>query len=284
MPRKQLIQQRRDTAANWTAADPTLAAGEIGFETDTGKFKVGDGSTAWSSLTYFVAGAGGSGAPTDASYVTLGTNGTLSAERVLTEGTGIDITDAGAGSTVTVAVDLSELSAGGDLSGTYNAPTIATGAVTSAKIADGAIVNEDINASAAIALSKLATDPLARANHTGTQTASTISDFDAESYNAAQTLNAQTDSYELVLGDAGKLVTLDKGTAVTLTVPANASVSFAVGTRVDLVQLGAGQVSVAITSDTLRSTPGAKLRAQYSAATLVKIASTEWLLVGDLSA
>ena len=50
-------------------------------------------------------------------------------------------------------------------------------AVTSAKIADGTIVNADINASAAIALSKLATDPLARANHTGSQTASTISDF-----------------------------------------------------------------------------------------------------------
>lgn len=111
MPRKQLIQQRRDTAANWTAANPTLAAGEIGFETDTGKFKVGDGSTAWASLSYFTAGAGG-GAPTDASYVTLGTNGTLSAERVLTAGTGIDITDAGAGSTVTVDVDPSEFTNG----------------------------------------------------------------------------------------------------------------------------------------------------------------------------
>lgn len=54
------------------------------------------------------------------------------------------------------------------------------GTVTSAMIADGTIVNADINASAAIALSKLATDPLARANHTGTQTASTISDFDTQ--------------------------------------------------------------------------------------------------------
>jgi hypothetical protein len=52
------------------------------------------------------------------------------------------------------------------------------GTITSADIVDGTIVNTDINASAAIALSKLAVDPLARANHTGTQTASTISDFD----------------------------------------------------------------------------------------------------------
>lgn len=55
-----------------------------------------------------------------------------------------------------------------------------TGTVTSTMIADGTIVNSDINAAAAIALSKLATDPLARGNHTGTQAASTISDFDTQ--------------------------------------------------------------------------------------------------------
>jgi len=54
------------------------------------------------------------------------------------------------------------------------------GTITSADIVDGTIVNSDISNSAGIALSKLATDPLARANHTGTQTASTISDFDTQ--------------------------------------------------------------------------------------------------------
>lgn len=54
------------------------------------------------------------------------------------------------------------------------------GAITSADLVDGTIVNTDISPTAAIALSKLATDPLARANHTGTQTASTISDFDTQ--------------------------------------------------------------------------------------------------------
>ena len=54
------------------------------------------------------------------------------------------------------------------------------GNITSADLVDGTIVNSDINASAAIALSKLAIDPLARANHTGTQTASTVSDFDTQ--------------------------------------------------------------------------------------------------------
>ena len=48
---------RRDTAANWTTANPTLAQGEPGFETDTNKLKIGDGLTAWATLPYLVPGA-----------------------------------------------------------------------------------------------------------------------------------------------------------------------------------------------------------------------------------
>ena len=48
------IQLRRDTAANFTSANPTLAAGELAYETDTRKIKAGDGSTAWTSLNYIV--------------------------------------------------------------------------------------------------------------------------------------------------------------------------------------------------------------------------------------
>jgi hypothetical protein len=48
-----IIQIRRDTAADWTSVDPTLAQGEIGWESDTNKLKIGDGSTAWTSLAYF---------------------------------------------------------------------------------------------------------------------------------------------------------------------------------------------------------------------------------------
>ena len=91
MARNALIQVRRDTAANWTSVNPTLAAGEMGFETDTGKFKIGTGSTAWTSLSY------------------------ASSES-----------------------------------------TIPSSTVTSAMIVDGTIVDGDINASAAIAPSKVA--------------------------------------------------------------------------------------------------------------------------------
>jgi len=47
-----VIQIRRDTASAWTSANPTLASGELGLETDTGKLKLGDASTAWNSLAY----------------------------------------------------------------------------------------------------------------------------------------------------------------------------------------------------------------------------------------
>ena len=50
------IQVRRGTASQWTSANPTLASGEWGFETDTGKVKIGNGSTAWNSLGYTGAG------------------------------------------------------------------------------------------------------------------------------------------------------------------------------------------------------------------------------------
>jgi hypothetical protein len=49
-----IIQIRRDTAANWTSANPTLAQGELGTESDTTKIKIGDGTTAWNSLDYLI--------------------------------------------------------------------------------------------------------------------------------------------------------------------------------------------------------------------------------------
>lgn len=56
MPRLANIQVRRDTAANWTSTNPTLAAGEPGLETDTGKLKVGNGTSTWTSLAYLSVG------------------------------------------------------------------------------------------------------------------------------------------------------------------------------------------------------------------------------------
>jgi hypothetical protein len=71
------IQLRRDTAANWTTNNPTLAQGEPCFETDTGKFKIGDGATAYNDLAY--QGNGG-GSPTN--MVTTDTDQTITGEKV----------------------------------------------------------------------------------------------------------------------------------------------------------------------------------------------------------
>lgn len=59
MPAQTVIKLRRGTAAAWTSANPTLAAGEVGLETDTYKTKYGDGTTAWTSLPYSVATSSG---------------------------------------------------------------------------------------------------------------------------------------------------------------------------------------------------------------------------------
>jgi len=55
------IQVRRDTAANWTAANPILAEGEFGYERSTKRHKIGDGTTAWTSLVYQAPDASGLG-------------------------------------------------------------------------------------------------------------------------------------------------------------------------------------------------------------------------------
>ena len=111
------IQVRRDTAANWTSANPTLSDGEIGYETDTGYMKIGDGTTAWSSLSYFTPGAvdgdndttytiGTTQSGSDANVTLTGsdaTNDTIT----LVAGTNLSLTVAGDNITAAVDTDLS---------------------------------------------------------------------------------------------------------------------------------------------------------------------------------
>jgi hypothetical protein len=97
--------------------------------------------------------------------------------------------------------------------------------------------------------------------------------------------NSQTGtSYTLALADAGKLITLNNAAAITLTIPTNTAVAFPVGTRIDLVQYGAGQVTVGGSGVTIRSS-GSKLKlaGQYSGATLWKRGTNEWVLIGDIA-
>ncbi len=205
------IQTRRGTAAQWTSANPTLAAGEWGYETDTGKVKIGNGSTAWNSLGYTGAG--------DIEGVTASTG----------------LSGGGSSGTVSLSIDTS--------------------------------VTADLTTAQTLT-NKTLTDP---------------------KINLA--LNAQTGTtYTFVLTDNGKLVTASNGSAQTYSIPTNASVAFPVGTQINIIQIGAGQVTInAVTSGTTTiASTGAtatapKLRAQYSSATCIKVATDVWYVVGDIA-
>ena len=83
------IQLRRGTASQWTSTNPTLASGEQGFETDTGKMKIGDGTTAWTSLSYTGAGTVTSIiASTGLSGGTITSSGTIAIDSTVTTLTG----------------------------------------------------------------------------------------------------------------------------------------------------------------------------------------------------
>jgi len=99
--------------------------------------------------------------------------------------------------------------------------------------------------------------------------------------------NAQTGTtYTFVAGDANNtVVSLTNSSAITATVPPNSSVAYPVGAILQFFQGGAGQVTVVAGSGvTINYTPGLKLRAQNSFATLIQTAANTWLLSGDVTA
>jgi hypothetical protein len=125
-------------------------------------------------------GAVTTGKIADGTIVNADINASAAIDKTKISGTAVTVADTG---TVTSTMIADATIVNADVSATAAIAKTKLdlgGTITSADLVDGTIVNADINASAAIALSKLATDPLARANHTGTQTASTVSDFDTQ--------------------------------------------------------------------------------------------------------
>lgn len=125
--------------------------------------------------------------------------------------------------------------------------------------------------------------PIASPSLTGTASAT---DEAANSYNIGWRDCPQvskTISYQLVISDRGKQVLMN-GTSLTLTIPANGTVAFPIGTTIMVVNTNSTSLSVAITTDTLTlantTTTGTRTLSQNGIATLTKIGATSWLIAG----
>jgi len=102
----------------------------------------------------------------------------------------------------------------------------------------------------------------------------------------AEAVNPQTGTtYKFVLTDAYKLITFDNVNPVAVTIDTNANVAFSIGTRIDCVQVGVGKVTFGGGGVTINSKNGnTSIGGQWSAVTLIKMATDTWLLLGDLIA
>jgi hypothetical protein len=93
---------------------------------------------------------------------------------------------------------------------------------------------------------------------------------------------AKTGAYPLVLGDQNTLIQMNG--AFAFTVPLNSTQAFPIGTQITILQTGAGQTTILPTTGVIvNATPGLKLRAQWSSATLIKRATNTWVAIGDLT-
>jgi len=100
-------------------------------------------------------------------------------------------------------------------------------------------------------------------------------------------INAQTGTtYTTVLADDGKLITCDNAASIALTIPPNSSVAYGIGTQINVMQLGAGTVTITAGAGVTLNSDGAKLKtnAQYAVATCCKISTNVWVIIGNLKA
>ena len=241
------IQVRRGTASQWTSTNPTLAAGEWGYETDTNKVKIGTGSTAWNSLGYQGAG--------DIEGVTAGTG----------------LSGGGTSGTVTVSIDTA-VTADLTTAQTLTNKTLTTPVISS--ISNSGTVT-------------LPTGTVTLASLTGTETFTnkTLTDakvnlaFDAEtaSYTAVLANNSQ-----VVTMDNASANTFSIPTNASVAFPIGTQINvLQIGAGQTTIQaVTSGTTTIQSTGATAAQP---KLRARYSAATCLKAATDLWYVFGDIA-
>ena len=164
------------------------------------------------------------------------------------------------------------LSAGGNFdAGAINTEDIANTSITAAKIATGAVTTAKIAASIA-----LTTPNIGAATGASLNCTNAVIDHPAT--------NSRVANYTLVLADDGIIIETNSTSAIIISVPLESSVAFPIGTKITIIRANTGAASVAgVAGVTVNATPGLNLRAQWSAATLLKRAANTWILMGDLS-
>lgn len=166
--------------------------------------------------------------------------------------------------------------------GLASGTNIDPGAITTAKIQAGAITSSLI-ASGAVTGSKIATSVVLTTPDIGAATGTSLNTTGQITDHVA--INTPVTDYTLALTDDGKFISMDVSVANTLTIPLSPGVPLPVGSRITVLQKGTGTTTIAAVSGVqLNATPGLKLRAQWSACTLIQIAANSWVAIGDLKA
>ena len=285
MPMADVIQFRRDTASNWTSANPTLASGEFGYETDTGKIKIGTGALAWNSLGYSTLGALGYALLASPTFTGTVTGPTINASTALQIG-GAAVTSTAAELNILdgVTSTAAELNILDGVTSTAAELNILDGVTSTAAelntldaLSRGSILYGNASGATTV-LTKGAADQILKSDGTD------IAWANPAASGVSYPQNSKSADYTLVLDDAGKQIfhPASDTTARTWTIPANSSVAFDVGTTIIIVnEKGAGELAISITSDTLTDVKGATGTPYISAGNimnLLKVGTTKWVL------
>lgn len=211
-------------------------------------------------------------------YVYLGNSGGVATGTVISGD--ITITDTGnvqiASNTIvnadinsSAAIAYSKLSLSNSI---VNADISTSAAIAYSKLSlSNSVVNSDINSAAAIDYSKLNLSN--NITTTDLQSGAARAGFNS-------TLRTVTSSNTLVSTDLAKLIVANSSSDINITI--STSATFNDGDRIDLLRAGTGEVTIVGSGITINGTPGYRLRAQWSSATLIRLSSTTWVAVGDL--